>query len=90
MIGAHTYLEGMASFDFVKKGNDKYIDNPKFIPLVCHLEANQYGYDGSVYRLDEYPVELANRHLYMRGAGAYNIELYKNSVNSIVPKEFLE
>lgn len=90
MIGANTYLEGMAKFDFVKKGKKKYIDNPKFVPLVFHLEANQYGYDGSVYKLDEYPVELANRHLYMRGAGAYNIEVYKNSINSIIDKEFLE
>lgn len=89
MIGANTYLEGMAKFDFVKKGKKKYIDNPKFVPLVFHLEANQYGYDGSVYKLDEYPVELANRHLYMRGAGAYNIEVYKNSINSIIDKEFL-
>jgi len=90
MIGSNTYLEGMATFDFVRDGDKKYIDRPKFVPLVCHLEANKYGYDGSVYRLDEYPVELANRHLYMRGMGAYGLEMYKNSIRQIISPEFLD
>lgn len=90
MLGADPYLEGMASWDFVKKGNKKYIENAKFTPLVFHLENNQYGLDGSVYRLDRYPVELANRHYAMGGAGQYNIEKYKEMVKSLIPSDMID
>lgn len=90
MLTPITYLEGMASFDFVKDGNKTYIDKAKFVPLVFHLERNQYGLDGSVYRLDKYPMDLANRHIEMYGNGAYHVENYRNIVKSLIPDEFLE
>ena len=90
MLTPITYLEGMATFDFVKDGDKKYIDKARFVPLVFHLERNQYGLDGSVYRLDKYPIDLANRHIEMYGNGAYHLENYRNIVKSIIPQEFLE
>lgn len=90
MLGAHTYLEGMPSWTFVKDGDKKYIENAKFTPLVFHLERNQYGLDGSVYRLDKYPLELANKHIEMRGAGSYHIENYKTSVKRLIPEDMID
>ena len=90
MLTPITYLEGMATFDFVKAGDKTYIDRPRFIPLVFHLEKNQYGLDGSVYRMDKYPMDLANKHIEMWGNGAYHLENYRNIVKSIIPQEFLE
>lgn len=90
MLGADTYLEGMASWNFVKKGSKKYIEEAKFTPLVFHLESNQYGLDGKVYRLDKYPLELANRHFAMYGAGKYNLENYQNIVKNLIPEDMLD
>lgn len=90
MITAKTYLEGMASFEFVKDGNKKYIDNAKFIPLVFHLEMGRYGYEGSVYKMEDYPIELANRHIEMRGNGQYHLNIYKETLNRLIPKEMLD
>lgn len=90
MLGARPYLEGMASWNFVKKGNKKYIENAKFTPLVFHLESNKYGYDGKVYRLDEYPVELANRHITFGGAGNYNLQVFRNTVKRLIPEDMID
>lgn len=90
MLGAHTYLEGMPSWTFVKDGDKTYIENAKFTPLVFHLERNQYGLDGSVYRLDKYPLELANKHIEMKSAAGYHMETYKDSVNRLIPKDMID
>lgn len=89
MIPPINFLEGMATWTFVKDGDKKYIENPKFIPLVFHIERNQYGYDGSVYKLSDYPVELANKHSNLRHSGNYYLNVYKNTVNRLIPQEFL-
>ncbi len=90
MLGADTYLEGMASWTFVKDGEKKYIENAKFTPLVFHLERNQYGLDGKVYRLDKYPLELANKHFAMHSAGQYHLNNYKKLVKTLIPKDLLD
>lgn len=90
MLTSKTYLEGMASWTFVKNGEKKYIDNPKFTPLVFHLERGPYGYEGSVYRLDKYPMELANKHIEMWGNGKYHINMYKQTVEKLIPKEMID
>lgn len=90
MLKPTTYLEGMASWTFVKDGSKKYIDNAKFTPLVFHLERGAYGFEGSVYRLDEYPIELANKHIEMCGNGSYYLNIFKNTVDSLVPKEMID
>lgn len=90
MLGADPYLEGMASWTFVKNGDKKYIENAKFTPLVFHLERNQYGLDGKVYRLDKYPVELANKHFAMAGSGKYNLDNFQNIVKNLIPEDMLD
>lgn len=90
MLRPITYLEGMASWTFVKDGNKKYIENAKFTPLVFHLERGKYGFEGSVYRLDKYPLELANKHIEMWGNGSYHINNFKSIVNRLVPAEMID
>lgn len=90
MLGANTYLEGMGSWTFVKYGDKKYIENAKFTPLVFHLESNQYGLDGSVYRLDKYPLELAKKHITMYNGAPYILQNFKNMVRNLVPKEMID
>lgn len=90
MLKPTTYLEGMASWSFVKDGDKTYIENAKFTPLVFHLERGCYGYEGSVYRLDKYPIELANKHIEMYGSGSYYINLFKENVRRLVPQEMID
>lgn len=90
MLKPTTYLEAMVSCDFVIDGNKKYISNAKFTPLVFHLERTNFGYDGSVYRLDKYPIDLANKHIEMYGQGQYNINLYKDTLKRLVPADMLD
>lgn len=90
MLRPTTYLEAMVSCDFVVDGNKKYIKNAKFTPLVFHLERTNFGYDGAVYRLDKYPIDLANKHIEMYGQGQYNINLYKEKLKELVPAQMLD
>ena len=89
-LGATPYLEGMAKFDFVKDGDKKYISNAKFTPLVFHIQYDNYGYDGSVYRLDKYPIELAKKH-YIIGRNVNGIMAnYINTIHRLVPSDMID
>lgn len=89
MLTPITYLEGMASFEFVKDGDKKYIDNARFTPLVMHLERTNHGYDGSVYKLSDYTVDMANKHIEMYGNGQGVLNMYNETIKRLVPEEFL-
>lgn len=89
-LGHTPYLEGMAKFDFVKDGDKKYITNAKFTPLVFHIQLNNYGYDGSVYRLDKYPFELAQKHYSIRKNPKGIMNQFVKSVNRLVPNDMID
>lgn len=88
-------LGGSISFDFVNEGDDYYVENVYFDPLVIHyqLEYNGdarrwYGYE--IYKLDDYTDDLANSH----GLQGYlenviRIETFQNTVNEVIDEEFL-
>lgn len=88
-------LGGSVSFDFVNEGDDYYIENVYFDPLVIHyqLEYNGdarrwYGYE--IYKLDDYTDDLANSHgLQGYQENIINIENFQNTVNEVIDEEFL-
>ena len=51
---------GIITFDIVKNSSGTSVNNPKFIPTVCHYPANFY--NNKVYLLKDYTEELAVSH----------------------------
>lgn len=68
MMEEETQLEGMLSFDFIKKDNQCSIENVVLTPLVNHYQVSNlkdaYGtrYGFTVYRLKDYTEDLAKQH----------------------------
>ena len=89
MMEEETQLEGMLSFDFVKKDNQVSIANVTLTPLVNHYQISNlkdaYGtrHGFSVYRLKDYTEELAKQH----GLNGYQgIEININKMKEKVKK----
>lgn len=91
MLEEETQLEGMLSFDIVKKDNDISIYNVTMTPLVNHYQTNSIKnihnarYNFSVYKLKDYTDDLASKH----GLNGYNginisIDKMKEMVRNVV------
>ena len=98
MLNSCNMLEGMVTFDIVKKDEDIHIENVKMTPLVCHyygdasVHDNQdlyLRYNAKVYKLSEYTEELCKMH----GSslwGKFDLDTLKGYVTSTISKEFLD
>ena len=89
MMEEETQLEGMLSFDFVKKDNQFAIENVVLTPLINHYQISNlkdaYGsrHGFTVYRLKDYTEELAKQH----GLNGYqNIEINISKMKDKVKK----
>ncbi|MFR7592090.1 MAG: CapA family protein [Longibaculum sp.] len=89
MMEEETQLEGMLSFDFVKKDNQLAIENVVLTPLMNHYQISNlkdaYGsrHGFTVYRLKDYTEELAKQH----GLNGYqNIQINISKMKDKVKK----
>lgn len=97
MADVHNIIGGLVQFDFVKDGKsgEVHIENVKWDSVVTHFErAYPNTLDGSrnfkVYRLEEYPQELASQHALNGYEGqSVNVENMKAIVQSVIDAEFL-
>ena len=58
MKDAYNQLEGMISFNFVKKENEISIENIQYIPLINHFNDDIV----TIYPLKDYTYQLCNQH----------------------------
>ena len=58
MKDAYNQLEGMISFNFVKKENEISIENIQYIPLINHFNDDIV----TIYPLKDYTDQLCNQH----------------------------
>ncbi len=92
MLYARNMVGGIAGFDIVKTDDGTFVENPSFVPTMCHYEAtgnNRYNF--KLYKLSDYTPELFNTHgtqtVSDRGR---SFEYLQNIVDGAIPVEFLE
>lgn len=89
-------LGGSISLDFIQDGEEHYIDNVKFIPLVIHYETAIEGDIDSrtnfeIFKLSEYSEELANEHaLNFFEDNLVSPSNYKKIVQEVIHDDFLK
>ena len=89
-----TLLGGSVSFDFVKTGEDRTIENIHFEPNVNHYEAATPGNINTrtnfeVIKLSDYTPELEQRHALNGHEGnVISAQIYQEKVNEVIAEEF--
>ncbi|MDP4119344.1 MAG: CapA family protein [Bacillota bacterium] len=76
-------IEGMITFDFVKQGKNKKIENVRFTTLINYYTSHQRSIQ--VIPLSEYSVELGKTH----GLGDLSPEYATKMVNEIIDAKYL-
>ncbi len=83
------HLGGIMGFDLVKMGDKAYVQNPYFIPTVCHFDSRVRNFE--IYRLSEYTDELLLKHgTQVRGTDTRrSVKYLKSIIDSTISPEFL-
>jgi len=83
------HLGGIMGFDLVKMGDKAYVQNPYFIPTVCHFDSRVRKFE--IYRLSEYTDELVSKHgTQVRGTDTRrSVKYLRSIVDATISPEFL-
>ena len=85
-------LGGMFQFDITKTYdvNDDFvieIENVSFVPTITHFDSNYRNIRN--YLLEDYTVELANKHGVKAFDYRFTLEFIESIVYDIIPQEYL-
>ena len=85
MKDAYNQLEGMISFNFVKKENEISIENIQYIPLINHFNDDIV----TIYPLKDYTDQLCNQHSILKDQ-ANIIKEFKNYVKQMISNDDID
>lgn len=85
MKDAYNQLEGMISFNFVKKENEISIENIQYIPLINHFNDDIV----TIYPLKDYTDQLCNQHSILKDQNDI-INEFKKYVKQVINNKDIE
>ena len=85
MKDAYNQLEGMISFNFVKKENEISIENIQYIPLINHFNDDIV----TIYPLKDYTDQLCNQHSILKDQNDI-INEFKKYVKQVINNKEIE
>lgn len=85
MKGVYNQLEGMISFNFIKKKKKVTIENITYIPLINHYNDDIV----TIYPLKEYSSTLANQHSILKNHTGI-IKEFKNYIKQLITTDDID